>query len=88
MTYEVRVSSPARRDLNKLPEAIAVAALDFMFGPLAANPQRVGKPLTNELTGRWSARRGQYRIVYRIDDARIVVEVIRLAHRRDVYRSR
>ncbi len=87
MTYEVRVSSPARRDLNKLAESVASAVIDFMFGPLAENPQQVGKPLTNELAGRFSARRGQYRIIYRIDDDLIVVEVIRLAHRRDAYRG-
>lgn len=86
MTYEVRVSSPARRDLNKLPESVAAAVIDFMFGPLAENRQRVGKPLTNELAGRYSARRGQYRIIYRIDDDLVVVEVIRVAHRRDAYR--
>ena len=86
MTYEVRVSSPARRDLNKLPESVTAAVIDFMFGPLAENPQRVGKPLTNELAGRYSARRGEYRIIYRIDNDLVVVEVIRVAHRRDAYR--
>lgn len=87
MNYEVRVSSLAQRDLNRLPESVVAAALEFMFGPLADNPQRVGKPLTNELAGRWSARRGLYRIVYRVDDAHTVVEVIRIAHRRDAYRQ-
>lgn len=87
MTYEVRISSPARRDLNKLPECVAAASIEFIFGVLAENPHGVGKMLTNELTGRWSARRGQYRIIYRIDDDRILVEVIRIAHRRDAYRS-
>lgn len=86
MTYGVRVSSPARRDLNELPESVASAVIEFMFGPLAENPQRVGKMLTNELTGRFSARRGHYRIIYRIDDDLVIVEVIRIAHRRDAYR--
>ena len=85
-TYEIRVSSPARRDLNELPEAVAAAAIEFVFGPLAENPRRVGKALTNELEGRFSARRGQYRIIYRIHDERVMVEVIRIAHRRDAYR--
>ncbi len=84
--YDVRIASPARRDLNKLPEAVAAAAVDFIFGPLAENPQRLGKMLSNELLGRYSARRGQYRIIYRIDDTLILVEVIAVAHRRDAYR--
>jgi mRNA interferase RelE/StbE len=87
VTYEVRVSSPARRDLNKLPESVAAAAVEFIFGPLAENPQRVGTTLSNDLVGRRSARRGQYRITYRIDDDQILAEVIRIAHRRDAYRS-
>jgi mRNA interferase RelE/StbE len=87
VSYEVRISSPARRDLNKLPESVAAAAVEFIFGPLAENPQRVGKVLSNELVGRRSARRGQYRIIYRIDDDQVLVEVIRIAHRRDAYRS-
>jgi mRNA interferase RelE/StbE len=88
VTYEIRISSPARRDLNKLPESVAAAVLDFIFGALAENPQRVGKALTNELSGRFSARRGQYRIIYRIDGGDVFVEVIHIAHRRDVYRPR
>jgi mRNA-degrading endonuclease RelE of RelBE toxin-antitoxin system len=87
VTYRVRVSSPARRDLNRLPESVAAAVVEFILGPLAENPQRVGKMLSGELTGRHSARRGQYRVVYRIDDDQILVEVIRIAHRSDVYRS-
>lgn len=86
MTYAVRISAPARRDLNKLPESVAFAVVEFIFGPMADNPRRVGKPLTNELAGRMSARRGQYRIIYRINDDQIVIEVIRVAHRRDAYR--
>lgn len=86
MTYDVRISSPARRDLNKLPEAVAIAVVDFIFGPLAENPRQVGKLLNNELSGRLSARRGQYRIIYRVMEAQILVEVISIAHRRDVYR--
>lgn len=86
MTFEVRISSPARRDLTSLPESVAAAVLEFIFDALAKDPRRVGKPLTNELAGRFSARRGQYRVIYRIDDKRVVVEVIRIAHRCDVYR--
>lgn len=87
MSYEVRISSHARRDLNKLPESVAAAAVEFMFGPLAENPQRVGRMLSNELIGRRSARRGQYRIIYRINDDQILVEVICVPHCRDAYRS-
>ena len=76
----------ARRAVERdLPEAVAAAVVGFLYGPLAESPQRVGKKLRFELEGRWSARRGQYRVIYRIDDDRVVVEVLRISHRTDAY---
>ena len=79
----------ARRALaGELPESVASAVWEFLRGPLANDPQRVGKPLVGQLQGLWSARRGGYRVVYRIDDDTITVIVVRIGHRRDVDRSR
>lgn len=86
MTYRVVLSSPARRDLNKLPESVAAAVIEFIFNALAENPHRVGKPLRFELVGTWSARRGEYRVIYTIDDEVVLVTVVAIDHRRDVYR--
>lgn len=87
MTYEVVLSSQARRALSvDLPEAAAAACWEFLTGALAANPHRVGKALRGELEGRYSARRGEFRIIYRIIEDRIRVEVINIKHRRDAYR--
>ena len=87
MTYEVVLSPGARRALSEaLPEAVAAACFQFICGPLAEDPYRVGKPLRNELTGTFSARRGEFRVIYAIDDNRIRVEVISIRHRRDAYR--
>ena len=55
---------------------------------LLDNPHRVGKPLTRGLGGYHSARRGAYRVIYRIDDTERVVHVVRIDHRADVYRTR
>ena len=71
-----------------LPEAVAFAVIDFITGPLRENPRRVGAALRNELQGVWSARRGTYRILYRIDDQRREVIVLRVGHRRGIYRPR
>lgn len=85
--YEVVVTAPAARAIREaLPEAVAFAVIDFITGPLLDNPRRVGAALRDELEGMWSARRGTYRILYRIDDERREVVVLRVAHRRDVYR--
>lgn len=88
MTYEVILSPGARKALSdELPEAVAAACIEFIMGPLAENPRRVGKPLRNELAGTYSARRGAFRVIYDIDDNRIRVEVISIRHRRDAYRT-
>jgi mRNA interferase RelE/StbE len=86
MSYGLRIRRAARKDLTyRLPEAVAGAALEFIRGPLLLNPQRVGKPLRNDLEGFWAARRGQYRVIYRILEDVVVVEVVRVAHRADIY---
>lgn len=64
------------------------AAVIETLEAIAASPYRVGKPLRFELEGRWSARRGPYRVIYAVDDTTRTVEVLAVAHRRDVYRPR
>lgn len=86
--YILRTTPTARRALSEtLPEAVAVAAYEFMTGPLLTDPYRVGKRLLPPLDDRLSARRGTYRIIYRVDDRAMVVTVVDVAHRRDVYRT-
>jgi mRNA interferase RelE/StbE len=86
MTYKLRLSSSARRALAEtLPEPIAVAVWEFIRGPLLENPHRVGKPLRFQLEGFFSARRGQYRVIYRIIEDEIIVEVVKISHRSDAY---
>lgn len=88
MTYDVLWSRQARRAIHEdLPEAVAAACLEFILGPLAENPHRVGHALRSELTGLHSARRGDFRIIYRIEDERVVVYIVTVRHRRDAYRS-
>jgi mRNA-degrading endonuclease RelE of RelBE toxin-antitoxin system len=60
--------------------------LEFIFGPLADEPFRVGGPLGGQLTGLRSARRGSYRVIYGIDERQRRVDVIHIDHRNDVYR--
>ncbi len=74
--YEVEITPEGLRHLNRLPEKIRHAALESVFGSIADNPQRLGKPLVGELQGLYSARRGGYRIIYEIleDDHVVTVE--------------
>lgn len=86
--YEVVWAPPARRALTRLPEKVATAAVEFIYEQMAHRPHRVGHPLRFELAGRHSARRGDHRIGYRIEDARRRVVIEAVQHRRDVYRPR
>ena len=85
--YTLRTTPTVRRALSEtLPEAAAIAAYEFMTGPLLQQPYRVGKRLLPPLDDRFSARRGTYRIIYRVDDKVAVVTVVDVDHRRDAYR--
>jgi mRNA-degrading endonuclease RelE of RelBE toxin-antitoxin system len=68
-----------------LPESVAAAVWEFINGPLLDNPHRVGKRLRSRLEGYHSARRGQYRVVYRINDDEVLVEVVTISPRSDAY---
>lgn len=87
--YELRFQPAARRSIaQRLPEPVAAAVLELCDSALAVNPHRVGKALSGPLLGCHGARRGTYRIVYRIDDDAHVVHVLDVDHRADIYRTR
>jgi mRNA-degrading endonuclease RelE of RelBE toxin-antitoxin system len=86
--YEVAWTASAKRALRRLPEKVGVAVVEFCYGALADNPQRVGKALRLDLAGLHSARRGGFRVIYRIDQAARRVDVVAIEHRADVYRPR
>lgn len=86
--YGVNLAGAARRDLHRLPARIAAAIIEFITGPLAENPARLSKPLTNELAAYRTARRGDYRVLIRIDEDAHAVLVTQIDHRADVYRPR
>ena len=86
--WRLSIAASVERSLDRLPPKIATATVEFMLGPLVEAPRRVGHPLQRELTGLWSARRGAYQIVYELNEADLVVNVVRIDHRADVYRPR
>ena len=87
--YELVVTPPAARALAERPsETVAAAVIEFLTTTLVHEPRRAGKPLRGELAGIWSARRGTYRVLYRIAENPREVVVLRVEHRRDAYRPR
>jgi mRNA-degrading endonuclease RelE of RelBE toxin-antitoxin system len=86
--YAIAWTAPGRRALARLPEKVATSVAEFLYGSLAADPHRAGKPLRLGLSGLRSARRGDYRVIYRIDAAIRQLTVLAIEHRSDVYRPR
>lgn len=87
-SFEIDWAASALRTLNRLPEKIAAACIEFVYGGLAENPHRVGHPLRFDLDGKHSARRGDFRVVYEIDEGHRVVTILAIDHRSDIYRPR
>jgi mRNA interferase RelE/StbE len=90
--YRLSLAPAARRALTEappvgLPVAVAAAVGEFLTGALLERPHLVGHPLARELAGYYSARRGAYRVVYRIDEHARTVHVVRIDHRADVYHT-
>ena len=86
--YELVISPTVRRQLAEiLPESVAFAAYEFIIGPLLDNPHRVGKRLQPPLGDRHSARRGTYRVIYRIEEQERRVTVVAVAPRSEAYRA-
>jgi mRNA-degrading endonuclease RelE of RelBE toxin-antitoxin system len=80
--YRLRLAPGAARTLAEvLPERIALAAYTFITGPLVENLRRDGKPLAPPLAPAWSARRGDYRVLYLIDDEAREVRVTAVRRR-------
>lgn len=86
--YRIVLAPGARRAATTtLPAPAAFAAWEFINGPLTHKPRQVGAPLPAPFEGLWRARRGEYRVRYRIDDATRQVVVLDIDHRRDAYKT-
>jgi mRNA interferase RelE/StbE len=87
--YDLVLTPPARRALaDQLPQAVATAVIEFITTALVREPRRVGRPLRGDLRGVWAARRGTYRVLYRLHEEFHEVVVLRVEHRADAYRPR
>lgn len=86
--YRVRLTGEAIRSLRRVPPRVAEPLVAFVFGALAERPRTRGKPLRGEFGGEWSARRGDYRVLYSMDDTTRTLVVHRIAGRADAYRPR
>jgi mRNA-degrading endonuclease RelE of RelBE toxin-antitoxin system len=84
--YDIAFSPSTKFDLQqRLPIKVVDTIITFVYGPLAENPRRVGKPLGGPFKNAYSARRGDYRIIYEIQEQKILVFITKIEHRAKAY---
>lgn len=90
MVWQIEFDSEAEDDLNKIDREIQRRILRYLREKIATekDPRRFGAPLRRELSGLWKYRLGDYRIICRIEDKKVIVYVIRIGHRKDIYRAK
>ncbi len=86
--YSVALRRRALRALqHELHPSVTAAVAEVLDGPLRDSPGTAGKPLGRPFLGFRAIRRGEYRIIFAVDEADRRVDVVRIDHRRDVYRG-
>ncbi len=85
MAYKVVYLDQVEQDLNKLDKSTIKKILTRIETYLAADPKELGKPLKGEYQGYWRYRWGDYRIIYRISEREILIIILHISHRKDVY---
>ena len=85
MQYDIEITSAAHRDLKSLARDV-LRRVDTKILGLADNPRPPGSKLLRGQERLYRVRVGDYRIIYQIEDDRLVVLVVRVRHRREVYR--
>ncbi|MEK6746754.1 MAG: type II toxin-antitoxin system RelE/ParE family toxin [Pseudomonadota bacterium] len=85
MIYTVKWDEDALEDLSSLGKTEAIRIVKKIESHLVKDPLNLGKPLTGNLSGLYRYRIGDYRIIYQIFKNELIVVVVRVGHRRDVY---
>jgi mRNA interferase RelE/StbE len=85
--WTIEVLDTAKLEISALPRRDRKRILDFIYEKLPHDPERIGSPLSEAFEGFWRYRVGQYRIICQIVNEALVVLVVRVGSRSDVYRA-
>lgn len=85
MAYKVVYLDQVEQDLKKLDKSIIRKILGRIETYLARDPKELGKPLKGEFQGYWRYRWGDYRVIYKISEREVLILILRISHRKDVY---
>lgn len=90
MAWQIEFDAEVEKDLKKIDRGVQRRIMRYLCEKIAtdSDPRRFGAPLRRELSGLWKYRLGDYRIICRIEDKKVVVYVIRIGHRKDIYKAK
>jgi mRNA interferase RelE/StbE len=88
MAWNLELSPKAQQQLDKLDKAAARRIVKFLYERVGRlnDPRQIGEPLQGTLIGLWRYRVGDYRIICTLEHGRLVVLVLRIGHRREIYK--
>lgn len=89
MDWKIEFSQEAIKQLNRLDKPVRERIFNWLIDRLdnCNNPRHFGEPLSANLSGLWRYRIGDYRVICQIDDTKIIVIVLNIGHRRDIYKK-
>ncbi len=85
MVYKILYKASVERDLKAIDKTYRLRILNKIENELALNPKELGKPLKGQYKGFWFFRIGEYRVVYKVSVEEILILVLKIGHRKDVY---
>ena len=87
MTYQVEYTQTALRQLRKMDKKITALIISYIEKRLVGceDPRKYGKALQGKLQGKWRYRVGDYRILAKIEDAHVLIVVVEVGHRQNIY---
>jgi len=83
--YSIKYTKEAKKKIEKLDKSIRLV-IKKAIESLSSNPYK-GKPLSYDLAGLYSLRTSDYRIIYRIKEKQLIIIVITVGHRREIYKK-
>jgi len=86
LVYKILCKESVEKDLKRINKNDQILIIDAIETKLANDPYELGKPLKGQYKGLWRYRVGDYRIIYRISDAEVLVLILRIAHRKESYK--
>lgn len=86
--FTVEYTLKALKQLKKMDKQTASIIISYIEKRLinSKDPRRYGKSLQGELSDKWRYRVGQYRILAKIEDTKLIIIIIEIGHRREIYR--